>query len=277
MSACAKSRSTRMSACAKSRSTRMSGLVSDGGSLVLKVCFDGSVLGGVRDSDGAEVFVARPSASDGAHGARLSGGGGGPVQAARADRRIEVGERPQSDAIGAQRAGEDEGVEPIGLVVGRAVAASYVRQLVGADHHDGDIGTFDGDFLDPGIGQEAHRPSQSRRAVRDGAAQLFPSVRVDDRDCATPNFGAGMCVPVRSLIGGRWRSVLSPAGSPGDRRVPRNSSRAPTPSGGLVAARSPIPAWGSDERVREEQIDTDERLREEQIRPMSAWTKRRRT
>jgi hypothetical protein len=184
----------------------MSGLVSDGGSLVLTHCFDGSVLGAVvRDVRGdgpAEVFVARPSESAGAHGAWLMGGGGGPVQAGRADRRIEVG--------------EDEGVEPIALVVGRAVATTCVRQLAGADHHDGAIGTFDGDFLDPGIGQEAQRSPQSRRAVPDGAAPLFASVRVDDQDCATPNFGAGMGVPVRSLIGVRWRSALSPADTVGD-------------------------------------------------------------
>ena len=228
-----------------------------------------------QDADGVGMVMAAGAGIEVLGPGVSATGVGGPVQAGRTDRRTEVGEqarragedavevpaqgdgggrfgdqRSQSDAVGAQDVGQDEDVEPIIVVAGRIVSATHVRQLIGAGHHEGvtggqqdvhhgAVGTFDGDFPDSGVGQAAQQPPQSRCAVFAGAAQHFRSVRGDDRDCATPNFGAGMWPPVCSLLGVRWRSALSPASTPGDRRVPRNSSRTSTPSSG---------AWRQDHR-----------------------------
>ena len=182
-------------------------------------------------------------------------------------------QRSQPDAVGAQRVGQHVGVEPVVFVAGRAVAATQVLQLVGADHHHGDprvqqhvhdraVGAFDGHFLDPGTGQDAHQCLQPHRAVVDGAAQDFLTSRVDHRDrviitgpidSAGQSIGGfrrqdGSGILHHSLLAARpsgeapklrcrgvtagsltvRRSVaLSPVDgrhTPGDRRVSRNSS-----------------------------------------------------
>src|SRR5271170_3490119 len=62
-----------------------------------------------------------------------------PAGAAQADRGRAVGDqRCQPGAVGAQGVGQDERVEPVVLVAGRAVPAAQVLDLVRADHHDGD-------------------------------------------------------------------------------------------------------------------------------------------
>ena len=90
----------------------------------------------------------------------------GAAGAAQRDGGVGVGyQRPQPGPVGAQGVGEHEGVEPVVLVAGRAVAAAQVLDLVRGDHHhgqpgveqgvdDGAVGAFDGDLADAVAAQE---------------------------------------------------------------------------------------------------------------------------
>ena len=94
------------------------------------------------------------------------------------------GQRSQPDAVGAQRVGQHEGVEPVVFVAGRAVAAAQVLDLVGADDDHGDpgveqrvdhrpVGAFDGHLLDTVLGEQVEQAAQSRmRCARRSAQDL---------------------------------------------------------------------------------------------------------
>ena len=186
----------------------------------------------------------------------------GPAGAAQADRgRAVRGQGRQPGAVGAQRAGEDERVEPVVFVPGRPVAAAQVLDLVRADHHHGDprgeqsiddrpVGTLDRDLRGTGTGQDTGQLAQPGSAVLDHAPADLAAAGIDDRYCVivtspvdpgghaagrflgqgipgrlqvcllaaspsgeAPSCGAGTRLPVRSLIGARWRSALSTVGT----------------------------------------------------------------
>jgi hypothetical protein len=96
----------------------------------------------------------------------------GPDRGAQLHGGRRVGdERAEAGAVGAQGVGQDERVEPVVLVPGRAVAAAEVVDLVGADHHDGEalgeegvddlsVAAFDRDFADAGAAQPADELAQ---------------------------------------------------------------------------------------------------------------------
>src|SRR5579875_3172711 len=106
----------------------------------------GAQLVGERDSVSDQV-LARPAGGPQGDGGRAVGD-----------------ERAQPDPVGAEGVGEDEGVEAVVLVAGRAVAGAQVLELVGADDDDGHaglevrlsdraVGPFDGDLVGARLGQ----------------------------------------------------------------------------------------------------------------------------
>jgi len=142
----------------------------------------------------------------------------GPAGAAQGDGgRLVRDEGAKPGPVGAQRVGQDEGVEPVVLVAGRAVAAAQVLDLVRADHHHGDPGLeqrlddravrpLDRDLADAALGQQAQQGAQARGAVLDHAPVDLPAAGIDDRDrvvIARPVDTAGQ--PVRRFLGqGGW-------------------------------------------------------------------------
>jgi hypothetical protein len=169
------------------------------------------------------------------------------------------GERAQPGAVGAQRVGEHERVEPVVLVAGRAVASAQVLDLVRADHHhrhvrreqgvdDRPVRALDRDLASTRVGEHRDQLAQAGGAVLHGVPDDLASASVDHRHrvivagpvqaaghvvgwlfgqgvrCGgrlhvsllaaspsgeAPSCGAGTWLPVRSLIGARWRSALS--------------------------------------------------------------------
>jgi hypothetical protein len=213
---------------------------------------------GRAGEDVAQVAAELVSHGDAVADQVLAGAAGA---AQRHGRRAVGGERAQPGAVGAQGVGQDERVEPVVLVPGRAVAAAQVLDLVRADHHHGDPGTEQGiddravGPLDRGLpgtstGQHGHQFAQASRAVLDRTPGNLAAPGVDDRHrviitspvnaaghaarrflgkgssgrlqaCLlaarpsgeAPSCGAGTRLPVRSLIGARWRSALSTVGT----------------------------------------------------------------
>jgi len=134
----------------------------------------------------------------------------GPARAAQGDGlRLVRDEGAQPGAFRAQRVGQDERVEPVVLVAGRAVPAAQVLDLVRADHHHGDPGleqrlddravrALDGDLADAALAQQG---AQASGAVLDHAPVDFPAAGIDDRDRVVitgPVDSAGQ--PVRSFL-----------------------------------------------------------------------------
>jgi hypothetical protein len=135
---------------------------------------------------GAQLVGGADSVRDqvaaGAAGAAQRGGLG-----AVGDQRVQPG------PVGAQRVGEDERVEPVVFVAGRAVAAAQVLDLVRADHHDreagveqrldhGPIRAFDRYLGAPRAGEHLDQFPQPGRAVLDAAPEQFAAAGVHDRD-----------------------------------------------------------------------------------------------
>ena len=123
-------------------------------------------LVGHGDPVGDEVFA-------GAAGLAQGDGGRGVGQ-----------QRVQPGSVGAQGVGEHEGVEPVVLVAGRAVAAAQVLDLVGADHHDRDTGVeqgvhdrpvraFDRDLPHAGACEHGEQLAQSGGVVFDRGTARF--------------------------------------------------------------------------------------------------------
>jgi hypothetical protein len=93
--------------------------------------------------------------------------------------------------VGAQGVGQHEGVEAVVLVAGRAVPAAQVLDLVGADHHHGQlglqqgvdhrpVGSFDRDLADAVPAQEGDQVTQAGRGVLHEGAGYFPAPVIDD-------------------------------------------------------------------------------------------------
>jgi len=88
-------------------------------------------------------------------------------------------QRAQAAPIGAEGVGEDEGVEAVVLVAGRAIARTQVLELVGADDdddqarleegvHDRAIRPFDGDLVGTCPGQPVDEVADAGGGVDDG-------------------------------------------------------------------------------------------------------------
>jgi hypothetical protein len=135
----------------------------------------GAELVGHRDPVGNEI---------------LSGAAGLPQ---RDGRRAVRDQRPEPSPVGAQRIGQDEGVESVVLVAGRPVPAAQVLDLVRADHHhgeirveqcldDGAVRPFDGYLPHPELAQSAGQGEQCGRGVFDGEPVNLPAVGIDHGD-----------------------------------------------------------------------------------------------
>lgn len=110
------------------------------------------------------------------------------------DRGRGVGDqRTETGAVGAQGVGEDEGVEPVVLVPGSAVAAAQAVDLVGADHHDRHAGAqecvdnlsvaaFDGHLPDAGAVESGARARAARTGRVDGELLGDGAFAVHDGD-----------------------------------------------------------------------------------------------
>jgi hypothetical protein len=119
----------------------------------------------------------------------------GPARASQRQRGVAVrDQRAQPGPVGAQCVGENEGVESVVFVAGRAVASAQVLDLVRADDHhcdagleqrldDRSIGAFDRDFRGPGADEFDEQPTQTRRGVLNGEPVRFTASTVDDRHC----------------------------------------------------------------------------------------------
>ena len=121
----------------------------------------GAQLVGERDAVGDQV-LASPAGGAQSHGGRTVGD-----------------EWPQSGPVGAEGVGEDEGVEAVVLVAGRAVAGAEVLELVGADDDDGQagleeslddrtVGPFDGDLVGGHLGEPADQVTDAGGGMGDG-------------------------------------------------------------------------------------------------------------
>ena len=84
----------------------------------------------------------------------------------------------QPGPVGAYDVGQDVGVEPVGLVAGRAGARADVLQLAWCDDQDGQrgleqpvahrsVGSFDTDLVDTSFEQAAHQGLEAGRVVED--------------------------------------------------------------------------------------------------------------
>ena len=117
-------------------------------------------------------------------------GSAGPAQADRG--RGVGGQGCQPGPVGAQRVGQDVGVEAVVLVAGRAVPAAQVLDLVRADHHHGDpraeqgihdrpVGPLDGGF--PGVvaGEHGDQLPQASGVVLDRAPADLAAAGIHDR------------------------------------------------------------------------------------------------
>lgn len=101
-------------------------------------------------------------------------------------------ERTQSGPVGAEGVGEDEGVEAIVLVAGRAVAGAEVLELVGTDDHDGQfgleeslddrtVGPFDGDLVRAYLGEPADQIADAGGGVGYEEPLDHLTAGIDDR------------------------------------------------------------------------------------------------
>ena len=146
----------------------------------------------------------------------------GPAGPSQRDGGLGVGDqRPQPGPVGAQRVGQDVGVESVVLVTGRAVAAAQVLDLVRADHHhrqaggqegvdDRTVGAFDGDLADAVLAQCLDQLAQAGGGVLDRASIDLTATAVDDRE------GMVIAGPVHSRGHVRWAGT--PAGASCRRR-----------------------------------------------------------
>jgi tetratricopeptide (TPR) repeat protein len=137
----------------------------------------------------------------------------GPAGAAQGDGlRLVRDEGAQPGTVRAERVGQDERVEAVVFIAGRAVPAAQVLDLVRADHHHGDPGlqqciddravrALDRDLADAALGEQAQQGTQARRAVLDHAPVDLPAAGIDDRDSviiACPVDTAGQ--PIRRFL-----------------------------------------------------------------------------
>jgi hypothetical protein len=141
-------------------------------------------------------------------------------------------QRAQPRAVGAEGVGEDEGVEAVVLVAGRAVAGAQVLELVGADHDDGQagrqervhdrtVGPLDGDLVGAHLGEPADEVADAGGGVRDGEPLDHLAAGVDHGD------GVVVASPVHA-----GRAVARPGGRKDVlRRMLHVSLLAASPSG----------------------------------------------
>jgi len=155
-------------------------------------------------------------------------------------------QRAQPGPVGAEGVGEDEGVEAVVLVAGRAVAGAQVLELVGADDDDGQagleealhdrtVGPFDGDLVGPVLGEPADQVADASGGVGDGEPLDHLAASIDDGDgvvVASPVHASGPVTRPGGRKGGLRRMLhisLLAAGPSGEAPYSRCRDAAASP------------------------------------------------